>query len=93
MPSSVALYPASTIHSKVSGQSIVYLTGPTAAATTVTVTSSNPSVLTVSNATLAAGATWGRFTMTSGTVTASTLVPIWVSTGGVTYTAVVTVIP
>lgn len=93
VPSSVALYPASTIHSKVSGQSLVYLTGPTAVATTVTVTSSNPSVLTVSNAILAAGATWGRFTITAGTVTASTLVPIWVSTGGVTYTAVVTVIP
>ena len=93
VPSSVALYPASTVHSKVTSQSVVYLTGPPAVATTVAVTSSNSAVLTVSNATVAAGTTWGRFTMTTGTVTASTAVPIWVSTGGVTYTAVVTVIP
>lgn len=92
-PSHVALYPAATIHSKVTSKSLIYLTGPTAVATTVTVTSSNPAVLTVSNASVPAGATWGSFSMTTGVVAASTAVPIWVTTGGVTYTVVATVIP
>jgi hypothetical protein len=92
-PSNVALYPAATIHSNVTSQSLVYLTGPTAVATTVTVTSSNPAALKVSNSLVPAGATWGRFTVTTGVVTAATTVPIWVTTGGVTYTVVATVIP
>ena len=92
-PSSVALYRTATIPSNITSQSVVYLTGATAAATTVTVTSSNPAVLKVTNATVPAGASWGRFTITTGAVKASTAVPIWLTTGGVTYTVVATVVP
>ena len=92
-PSHVALYPAAHVPLQSDQQEPDLSDRTDGRPTTVTVTISNPAALKVSNSSVPAGATWGSFSMITGVVAASTAVPIWVTTGGVTYTVVATVIP